>query len=189
MSLAGAVLSIFQGVSTSLAIRGKNQQLTDQAVAEANYAVKDAEYKNQRLNVRQSQEQEGISLEQVRRARQGRRERSALGVRLSEAGVYGGSSAREEIASMIQEHEDIQILDRNKDLIAENTAASKLSVKAEGQTRLNQANATLKSRTPAGLTALSIFSSAASGYLQGQSLEIRGTGRTSNKSKESLDDA
>lgn len=184
MSLAGAVLSIFQGLSTSLAISGKNEELTNQAKSEAEYAIKDAEAKNQRLNVRQLQEQEGISLEQVRRARQGRRERASLGVRLSEAGVYGGSSARAEIASMIQEHEDMQILERNKDLVEENTAASKLAVKAEGQTRLNRAGAILESRTPPGLAALSIFSSAASGYLQGQSLEIRGTGRTTNKTKE-----
>lgn len=187
MALAGVVLGTMSGLSTALQIGGKNEQLTNQAVAEADYAIKDAEYKNQRLNVRQSQEQESISLDQLRRARQGRRERSSLGARLSEAGIYGGSTARSEIASLIQEHEDIQILDRNKELLAENTAASKLSVKAEGETRLNRSQALLNERTSGGMAALSIFSSAASGYFQGQGLQIRGTGATSNQRKVEVD--
>jgi len=184
-----AIMASYKVASQGLKFKVQNELLSDKAGALGEYAVADAMAKTQRANVRLNQESKAITLEQVRRSRQGARERSSIQAAAAESGLYGGSQQRAEIASIIQEAEDISILESNRDAAIEQTEATKLGIKAEGQSRLNEAKGIAES-APTGLEmGLTLLGDGMAGYSQGERLEAQGTGsfgKSKGKPKSSL---
>ena len=166
--------------STLMEIKAKNKQLTNQAQATANAAVAQTSRDLSVITVRQKQESDKITLDQVRRYRQGTRERGAMSATLGDAGVAGGSTLRDAVTSIIQEDMDVGTLEASKGDTNDQLLLEKQGAIARGQSGVNSAQSMLNQRTDGTTGILQLISAGVSGYSTGKRLEpAYGGGRTS----------
>lgn len=159
-------------MATSLVgIKGKNKALTSQAQQMAAMAQKQTAVDLNTLDIRQAQEGARITLEQLRRIRQGTRERGTLQVRLADAGVAGGSTLRDVVASVIQEDQDLGSLETGRTWMEQQMNLEKQGAIARGQSQVNQAQSLLGQRTSGVSGVLQLIGAGVSGYSQGRMLE------------------
>lgn len=167
-----AALMMFTSLASTLAqIRGSNQAATSQAIALGEQARRQTTSDLALLQTRGYQESAKITLDQVRRYRQGLRERSTIGARLADAGVAGGTTLRDAVASVIQEESDVATMETQKDWQRQQNVMEQKAAVVRGQSRVNEAQGLLESRTQAGPGVLQLISAGISGYSQGKMLE------------------
>lgn len=165
-------------VGTSLAqIGGNNKSLTSQAQQVASGAVKQTQSDLDILTTRGEQISSTITLDQIRRIKQGTRERSTLQARAADSGVAGGSSVRDTVASIIQEELDLSTLDTQRDWSLAQNELEKREAITRGQSTLNQAKSILGQRTSGVSGVLQLIGAGISGYSQGKMLEPTFTGK------------
>lgn len=167
---AAALVALNMG-SSLMGIQAKNAAASSQATAMAGVAVAQTRGTLAQINLREKQESDKVTLEQVRRMRQGIRERSTIASRAADSGIAGGSTLRDAVASVIQEEQDIATLETNKEWISQQMALEKQGAVARGQSQVNQAQGILDSRTSGLGGVLDVLSAGVSGYAMGQRLE------------------
>ena len=165
------VMALLSMGSTLAGIRSQNSALTSQAQAVASNTTRQVQSSIDLLELQKSQRSTAITLDQVRRYRQGERERSTLVSRLADSGVAGGTTVRDAVSSVIQEELDLGTLETQKQWEEAQVEQQKRSVIAEGQSQLNQAQGLLSQRTQAGPGVLQLIGAGISGYSQGKMLE------------------
>lgn len=154
-----------------MGIKGKNKQQTAAAQARANAAVAQTKQDLSVLTLRQKQESDKITLDQVRRYRQGMRERGSMAATLGDAGIAGGSTLRDAVTSVIQEDMDVGTLEASKGDITGQILLQKQGAIARGQSGINEAQSMLNQRTGGLAGTLQLISAGVSGYSQGKMLE------------------
>jgi hypothetical protein len=125
LSAAGSAVGIMQTNKT--------------AEAAAQNAVRAANYDYQLLNLRQQQVNEKAAQQAFERQRQGLRERSKVLVATGEAGVLGNTPLREMYNTMFQTGYDTGIIEQNRVNQSLQVQAYKEGVKAQAESRINQA--------------------------------------------------
>ena len=170
---AEAVMAGVSMLSTGLGQIGRTKTAYANALATAQAAKVQTEANMAAIGVRQAQESNRITVEQVRRFAQGRRERASLAARAADAGIVGGSLERDAIASLIQEEIDVGILEANKDMTLSQLEAEKQGEYMKGQSAIGQAQSEIDSVPGTASNVLELISSGVSGYMTGKSLEPR----------------
>ena len=169
--------------TTLSGIRSQNQALSSQAQQMAAGAVRQTQSDLDLLELRKSQVSTMITLEQVRRMRQGQRERSTLAARLGDAGVAGGTTVRDAVASVIQEETDLATLETKKEWNVNQLLMEQREAVTRGQSKINQAQGLLSQRTQAGPGVLQLIGAGLSGYSTGKQLEPMFVGSKANRVK------
>jgi len=169
--------------TTLSGIRSQNQALTSQAQQMAAGAIRQTQSDLDLLELRKSQVSTTITLEQVRRMRQGQRERSTLAARLADAGVAGGTTVRDAVASVIQEETDLATLETKKEWNVNQLLMEQREAVTRGQSQINQAQGLLSQRTQAGPGVLQLIGAGLSGYSTGKQLEPMFVGPKTNRVK------
>lgn len=158
--------------STLAGIRSQSSQAAHQAAAVAAAAQQQVRSDQAIIELRRAQTSDNITLEQVRRMRQGQRERGVISARLGDAGVAGGSTLRTAVASAIQEDEDIGTLGHKGA-----TADAQLNLERRGAevralSQLGKAQDIYQQgQTSVGAGVLQFISAGVSGYSTGKRLE------------------
>lgn len=178
MAVANMATTRAQIKAQNAALSSQAQALSSQAQAAASTAEAQTRSDTKILQQRGFQESARITLEQVRRYRQGARERATTVARLGDAGVAGGSTVRDAITSVIQESLDIHTLETNRTWEMEQNILEQRAAVVRGQsqinqagTLLNQAGTILDQRTSTGAGVLQMIGAGVSGYSQGKMLE------------------
>ena len=171
MCTASLVMAGFSMGSTLAGIQSKNKGLTTQAQQLASLASRQVRSDLDALELQRQQKSSQITLEQVRRLRQGLRERSTIASRLADSGVAGGTTVRDAVASVIQEEMDVATLETNKSWVDAQSSLEKRAAVARGQSQINQAQGLLDQRQSTGASVLQLISAGVSGYSQGAMLE------------------
>ena len=174
-----ALMTLMSVGSSLMGIRAKNKQLTSQAQAAADASVTQANRDLSVLSLRQKQESDKITLDEVRRFRQGARERGSMAAVLGDAGVAGGSTLRDAVTSFIQEDMDVGTLEASKGDINDQLLLEKQGVIARGKSGVNQAQSLLNQRTSGTAGVLQLIGAGVSGYSQGKRLEPMFSGGSS----------
>lgn len=173
-----AALMALMGIGSKLAeIKGNNKTLTSQAQGLATQAATQVRSDLSVLSLREQQAGSQISLEQVRRFRQGVRERGTLASRLADSGVGGGTSIRDAVASVIQEEQDVATLETNRTWMESQSALEKKAAVTRGQSAINQSQGLLDQRTTGVGGVLQLIGAGVSGYSQGTMLEPMSAGK------------
>lgn len=182
-----AALMALMGVGSKLMeIRGTNKTLTSQAQGLATQAATQVRSDLSILNLREQQTGSQISLEQVRRFRQGVRERGTLASRLADSGVGGGTSIRDAVASVIQEEQDVATLETNRTWMESQSELEKKAAVTRGQSGINQAQGLLDQRTTGTSGVLQLIGAGVSGYSQGTMLAPMSTTKTPRLTKDTV---
>lgn len=168
---AGTLMSVMSMGTQALQIQGANRALSTQAQALVTGAVKQGRADIRALNLRKTQTANAITLDQVRRYAQGRRERGTLVSRVADAGVSGASSVRDVVASVIQEEMDIGTMEAQKGMALGQLDMEKLGVKAQVETQVNKARSLVAQQSTGLSSVLGIISAGVSGYATGKQLE------------------
>jgi hypothetical protein len=171
------VLAASSMMSTLAGIKAQNKGLTSQAAQMGAMAQRQTASDIALLQTRGFQEGARITLEQVRRFRQGVRERGTLASRLGDSGVAGGTTLRDAVASVIQEEMDVGTLETSKDWATQQNILEQRAAVYRGQSTVNQAQGMLDQRTTTGPGMLQLISAGVSGYSQGKMLEPMFSGR------------
>lgn len=182
---ATIAMTTLSTATSLMGIKSKNKALTSQAQQMALAGAQQAQMDLDVLETRRAQEGTRITLEQLRRIRQGTRERGTLQTRLADAGVAGGSTLRDVITSVIQEDQDLGSLETGRDWMDEQITLEQRGALARGQSQINQAQGLLSQRTSGVSGVLQLIGAGVSGYAQGQMLEPKGkntNGKTTKKS-------
>ena len=165
------VFAVTSMASTLMQIKSTNKGLTSQAQQLGVMAQRQTASDLALLQTRGYQEGARITLEQVRRYRQGVRERATLASRLGDSGVAGGTTLRDAVASVIQEAMDVGTLETSKDWATQQNILEQRAAVYRGQSTVNQAQGMLDQRTTTGPGMLQLISAGVSGYSQGKMLE------------------
>ena len=168
---AGVLTAVASMGSQALQIKANNRALAAQAQSIVTGAVKQGRADIRMLNLRQTQTADAITLDQVRRYSQGRRERGTLVARVADAGVSGASSIRDVVASVIQEDMDIGTMEAQKKATIGQLNMEKLGVKAQVESQVNKARSLVNQQTTGLSSVLGIISAGVSGYATGKQLE------------------
>lgn len=163
-------MALFNMGSSLTAIKSQNKALTSQAQSMADSAITQVKSDLNVLGTRKTQVSDQITLEQVRRIRQGARERGTLQTRLADAGVAGGTTIRDTVASVIQEDIDLGTLDTKRDWAIQQIELEKRGAVARGQSEINKAQSLLGQRTSGTAGVLQLIGAGISGYSQGKQL-------------------
>ena len=132
------------------------------------------------LQTRGLQESTKITMDQVRRYRQGARERATISSRIADAGVGGGTTVRDAVASVIQQEADIGTLETSKEWSKNQNIIEQRGAVVRGQSRINEAQSLLNQRTTTGPGVLQLISAGVSGFSQGKMLEPAFSGSIDN---------
>ncbi len=179
---ATIAMTTLSTATSLMGIKAKNKALSSQAQQMALAGAQQTRMDLDVLETRRAQEGTRITLEQLRRIRQGTRERGILQTRLGDAGVAGGSTLRDVVTSVIQEDQDLSSLETGRDWMDEQITLEKRGVIARGQTQINEAQGLLNQRTSGTYAVLQLIGAGVSGYSQGRMLEPNKHDKTTKKS-------
>lgn len=130
-----AIIAGINMLGTASEISAQNKQ-ADAEIAAANQAYG---VDINLLNEQFYQIQEQTALDQVERQRQALRERGRMMVAMGEVGIEGNSPLREIANSFLQESFDKGIMEANKENRIKQNYAERKKIKAERESRINQA--------------------------------------------------
>ena len=165
----GGFMALSSIMSTGMQIKGRNQQLTEAARSQAGSAVEQTQADYQQLELQRDQERTKITVEEYRRLRQGERERGMLSAKLADAGVGGGSTLRDAVASQIQQDIDMGTLENNFGSTSAEISNQKNASYYKGRAQVNDAQSKLNTRTGGAATVLSLIGAGVQGYSSGVS--------------------
>jgi len=124
------------------------------------------------IELRRAQESDSITLEQVRRFRQGLRERGTMVVRLGDSGVAGGSTLRDTITSVIQEESDVGTMEHRKSVGDAQLQLERRGAEVRALSQLGKSQDVYRSgQVSTGAGVLQLISAGVSGYSMGKQLE------------------
>lgn len=176
--MLAALMALTQVASTLAQIRGGTKQLTSNARALAGQVVQQTRSDIDLLQLQGYQTGAKITLDQVRRYRQGARERSTISARTADAGVGGGTTIRDAVASVIQQESDVATMETQKDWALNQNIMEQKAAVVRGQSRVNEAQSMLNQRTGTGPGVLQLISAGVSGYSAGKQLEPMYSGKS-----------
>lgn len=160
------VPTIIQHRAATKAAKSQAQQLSQNALVQT-------EFDMGALKTRTYQEDTRITLESIRRLRQGLRERGALTARLADAGVGGSSTLRDAIASVIQEEEELGTIETKRSFMRSQAYREREAIHMGYAQQRGQAQSVWDSRPSWVSTGLEMMGSYASGYGIGLKLQER----------------
>ena len=172
---AGILLAVTSMAQQGLAIQATNQQIGAAAQTRVTNAAAQTRADLTAIEKRKAQVSEAITLDQVRRYAQGRRERSTLAARLADAGISGGSTVRDAVASVIQEEMDVGTLEVEEQWQQEELTGREVSAVNRYKSAVNASRAEMDSQVTGLPGVLSMVSAGVSGYATGRRLQPRNT--------------
>jgi hypothetical protein len=177
---AGIVMGVTSMASQAMAIKSQQQSMGQEAAVNAANAVAEARATMASLQVRRKQEATRVSLDQVRRYAQGRRERSTILTRSADALGGGASTVRDMVASVIQEEIDLGTLETSKEWADNQLVQEQIGAANRAVSGISQSQAHLDSRPGGFASVLQVIGAGVSGYSQGVSL---GQGMSSGRAR------
>ena len=166
-----AIFTALSMYSTYNNIKAQNKRLQAESTLLATNAAEQSKMDLKAIKMRTTQEDVRITLEQIRRYRQGMRERGTLMARLSDAGVSGGTTIRDAIASVIQEESDIGSIETKRDWMHTQALIEQEGAIGRAKGQLSQSQNIMDSQTGGFATGLQLIGSGISGMSQGRAFE------------------
>lgn len=174
----GIILGLLSAFGAKNSIEAQSEQMTSQALGLIQASTAQAMSDLDLLSLREAQEADAITLEQVRRTRQGTRERGALASRLADSGVTGGSTVRDAVTSVIQELTDVSTWEHRKRTMRLQSTAEKQAAITRGKTGVASGQRMLEGAKVDPLAGfISVFSAGLEGYSRGSMLQPMPTTR------------